>query len=80
MYYGVVFHSYEELKIAIDEYIKYYNEKRTKEKLDWLSPVAYIATSLITRLVASCSSKRKKIRAETLNFYSDKKSNFLGSP
>ncbi len=41
MYYGVVYYSYEELKDAIDKYIKYYNEKRIKEKLGWMSPVEY---------------------------------------
>lgn len=41
MYYGVVYYSYEELKSAIEEYIKYYNEKRIKEKLGWMSPVEY---------------------------------------
>ncbi|WP_346064790.1 DDE-type integrase/transposase/recombinase, partial [Lacrimispora amygdalina] len=39
MYYGVVYYSYEELKSAIEKYIKYYNEKRIKEKLGWMSPV-----------------------------------------
>lgn len=41
MYYGVIYYSYKELKIAIEEYIKYYNKKRIKEKLGWLSPVDY---------------------------------------
>lgn len=41
MYYGVVYHSYKELKTAIGEYIKYYNERRIKEKLGWVSPVDY---------------------------------------
>lgn len=41
MYHGVIYHSYEELKIAIEEYIKYYNEKRIKEKLGWVSPIDY---------------------------------------
>lgn len=41
IYYGVVYYSYEELKKAIEKYIKYYNEKRIKEKLGWLSPVQY---------------------------------------
>lgn len=41
IYYGVVYYSYEELKDAIEIYIKYYNEKRIKEKLGWLSPVQY---------------------------------------
>lgn len=41
MYYGVVYYSYEELEDAIRKYITYYNEKRIKEKLGWLSPVQY---------------------------------------
>lgn len=41
IYYGVVYYSYEELKDAIEKYIKYYNEKRIKEKLGGLSPVQY---------------------------------------
>ncbi len=41
MYYGVVYHSYDELKERIEKYIDYYNEKRIKEKLGWLSPVEY---------------------------------------
>lgn len=41
IYHGVVYYSYEDLKEAIEKYIKYYNEKRIKEKLGWLSPVQY---------------------------------------
>lgn len=41
MYYGMVFYSYEELKEAIEKYIKYYNQQRIKEKLGWMSPVGY---------------------------------------
>lgn len=41
MYYGATYYSYEELKIAIEKYIKYYNEQRIKEKLGWMSPVEY---------------------------------------
>lgn len=41
MYYGVVYYSYDELKEAIERYIKYYNERRIKEKLGWMSPVEY---------------------------------------
>ena len=41
IYYGVVYYSYEELKYAIEQYIKYYNEHRIKEKLGWMSPVQY---------------------------------------
>ena len=32
---------YEELKTAIEEYIVYYNEHRSKESLGWLSPKEY---------------------------------------
>ena len=41
MYYGVNYTSFEELKTAIEEYIRYYNERRIKEKLGWKSPVDY---------------------------------------
>lgn len=41
IYYGHTYYSYEELKTAIDKYIKYYNERRIKERLDWMSPVQY---------------------------------------
>jgi putative transposase len=41
MYYGVIYYSYEELKSAIERYIKYYNEQRIKEKPGWKSPVQY---------------------------------------
>ena len=44
MYYGSKYYSYEELKVAIEKYIKYYNEKRIKEKLKWMSPVQYRLT------------------------------------
>lgn len=33
IYYGYVYNSFDELKNAIEEYIKYYNEKRIKKKL-----------------------------------------------
>ena len=32
---------FDELKDAIGKYIQYYNEKRIKEKLGWMSPVEY---------------------------------------
>ncbi|GMQ64210.1 hypothetical protein AN2V17_34470 [Vallitalea sp. AN17-2] len=41
MYYGMVYYSYDKLVKAINKYIKYYNEKRIKEKLRWMSPVEY---------------------------------------
>ena len=41
IYYGVIYYSYEELKMEIERFIKYYNEQRIKEKLGWMSPVQY---------------------------------------
>lgn len=41
MYYGKVYRSFNELKLAIEEYIYYYNNKRIKEKLNWRSPINY---------------------------------------
>lgn len=46
MYYGITYYSFEELKEAIEKYIKYYNEKRIKEKLGWMSPVQYRLNTL----------------------------------
>ncbi len=44
MYYGKVYRSYRELESAITNYIRYYNEERIKEKLNWQSPVEYRKT------------------------------------
>ena len=44
--YGTTYYSFEELKDAIERYIKYYNEKRIKEKLGWMSPVEYRLNTL----------------------------------
>ena len=41
MYYGQVYNSFEELKEAIDKYIRYYNEKRSKASLGYRSPIEY---------------------------------------
>ena len=46
MYYGNTYYSFDELKEAIERYIKYYNEKRIKEKLGWMSPVEYRLNTL----------------------------------
>ena len=46
MYYGTTYYSFDELKEAIKKYIKYYNEKRIKEKLGWMSPVEYRLNTL----------------------------------
>ena len=41
IYYGKVYYSYQELKQAIINYVDYYNNKRIKQKLSWLSTVEY---------------------------------------
>ena len=41
MYYGHTYYSYEELSKAIEQFIRYYNKQRIKEKLGWMSPVGY---------------------------------------
>jgi transposase InsO family protein len=41
MYYGQVYNSFNELKEAIDKYIRYYNEKRIKASLGYRSPMEY---------------------------------------
>ena len=41
MYNKKVFYSFEELEQAIIEYIDYYNHRRIKEKLNFMSPVEY---------------------------------------
>jgi transposase InsO family protein len=46
MYYGTAYYSFDELKETIERYIKYYNEKRIKEKLGWKSPVQYRLSTL----------------------------------
>lgn len=45
IYYGRVFNSYQELSQAITNWIHYYNTKRIKKKLNWLSPVQFRLTS-----------------------------------
>ena len=41
MYYGQVYNSFDDLKEAIDKYIRYYNQKRSKASLGYRSPVEY---------------------------------------
>jgi len=49
MYYGRVYHSFEELKQAVTEYNFYNNNKRIKAKLTGMSPVEYrLHTSQLT--------------------------------
>ena len=42
----MTYYSFDELKEAIEKYIIYYNEKRIKEKLGWMSPVEYRLSTL----------------------------------
>ncbi|NAA54018.1 IS3 family transposase, partial [Enterococcus faecalis] len=46
IYHRREYHSFEELKQTIDDYIHYYNHERMKEKLNWLSPVQYRKAAL----------------------------------
>lgn len=41
MYHGKIYSSFEELQLAVSNYIDYYNNKRIKERLDWMSPVQF---------------------------------------
>jgi len=41
MYYGLIFYGYEDLKCAIKNFIEYYNVKRIKQSLRWMSPIEY---------------------------------------
>ena len=52
MYYGNTYYSFDELKEAIERYIKYYNEKRTKENLGWMSPLQYRLNTLAAKKLA----------------------------
>ncbi len=46
MYYLKKFHTYEELKQAIDEYIDFYNIKRLQKNLKGLTPMEYRSQAL----------------------------------
>jgi putative transposase len=41
MYYGRTYSSFEELERRIDDYIYYYNNKRIKSKLGYMSPTQF---------------------------------------
>jgi transposase InsO family protein len=41
MYYLQKYHTYDELKLAIDEYMEFYNMRRLQKKLKGLSPIEY---------------------------------------
>lgn len=42
MFYGKVYKSFEQLEEALRDYIWYYNNKRIKSKLGWMSPVDFL--------------------------------------
>jgi transposase InsO family protein len=47
MYYLQKFHTYEELKVAIDEYIIFYNMRRLQKNLKGLTPIEYRNQTLV---------------------------------
>jgi transposase InsO family protein len=48
MYYLQKFHSYEELKQAVDKYIEFYNKRRLQKNLKGLTPVDYRNQALVS--------------------------------
>ncbi|MGO0988117.1 IS3 family transposase [Clostridioides difficile] len=47
MYYLKKFNNFDELKLAIDDYIEFYNNKRLQRKLKGLSPIEYRTQTLV---------------------------------
>jgi putative transposase len=47
MYYLKKFHTYEELKLAIDEYMDFYNTRRLQKNLKGLTPIEYRNQTLV---------------------------------
>ena len=47
MYYLKKFHTFEELKQAIDEYIDFYNMRRLQKNLKGLTPIEYRNQTLV---------------------------------
>lgn len=47
MYYLKKFDNFDELKLAIDNYIEFYNNKRLQKKLKGLSPIEYRTQTLV---------------------------------
>jgi putative transposase len=41
MFYLQKFHTYQELKYAIDDYMEFYNNRRLQKKLKGLTPIEY---------------------------------------
>ncbi|WP_425533939.1 IS3 family transposase [Terrisporobacter petrolearius] len=47
MYYLKKFHNFEELKLAIDKYIDFYNKRRLQKRLKGLTPMEYREQTLV---------------------------------
>jgi Transposase and inactivated derivatives len=47
MYYLQKYHTYEELKVAIDEYVIFYNTRRLQKNLKGLTPIEYRNQTLV---------------------------------
>ena len=47
MYYLRKFNTFEELNLAIDNYIDFYNNKRLQKKLKGLTPMEYREQTLV---------------------------------
>ena len=47
MYYLRKFHNFNELKLEIDNYIEFYNNRRLQKKLKGLSPIEYRTQTLV---------------------------------
>ena len=73
IYYGVVYYSYEELKSEIERYIEYYNNKRIKERLGWMSPVNIDSVSWLHK---NSVAAIKLLRLKSLTFWGHLKSKF----
>ena len=51
MYYLNKFYNFEELKLAIDKYIEFYNTKRIQKKLKGMAPLEYRSHTLASETV-----------------------------
>ena len=47
MYYLNKFYNFEELKLAIDKYIEFYNKRRLQKRLKGRAPIEYREQTLV---------------------------------
>ena len=47
MYYLKKYYNLEELKLAIDKYIEFYNKRRLQKRLKGLAPIEYREQTLV---------------------------------